>query len=74
VQSPERIRGSFHLPAVEEDGEGSRSRSRSRNRSKKGKPERMSMLKMMALTVSMGGSQIAWTVSVAGRVKLTPES
>ncbi|GFZ42873.1 hypothetical protein JCM24511_00591 [Saitozyma sp. JCM 24511] len=63
-----RARSGWHL-ASEEDGAssaaGSRSQSKAREgRKDKGKRRGMSLWKMMALTVSMGGSQIAWTVEL----------
>ncbi|KAK4685424.1 solute carrier family 45, member 1/2/4, partial [Tremellales sp. Uapishka_1] len=74
-QTPsERNRSGWHLWSVEEEGaaqprqstsrgRGSRSRSKTRQ-DKPEKAERLSTWKMMALTVSMGGSQIAWTVEL----------
>ncbi|KAK8861283.1 hypothetical protein IAR55_002102 [Kwoniella newhampshirensis] len=61
----------WHLSAPGQSSDRSRSRSRSRTRDgqdankkvDKGK-DRLSTWKMMALTVSMGGSQIAWTVEL----------
>lgn len=59
-------RSGWHLPSVEEERSGSRSRSRSKNRARadgpgkkeKEKGRRLSTWQMMALTVSMGGSQV----------------
>ncbi|CAD6576865.1 MAG: hypothetical protein TREMPRED_001789 [Tremellales sp. Tagirdzhanova-0007] len=65
-------RSGWHLPSVEEERTSRRNRSRSKSRNQAdgpGKKEKekggsMSMWKMMALTVSMGGGQIAWTVEL----------
>ncbi|KAL7419823.1 hypothetical protein Q5752_005739 [Cryptotrichosporon argae] len=68
---PDRDSG-WHLPSVEErpaslTGCGAsrgRDRSQSRNRGALEKKKKLSIWQLMALTVSMGGSQIAWTVEL----------
>ena len=53
---------------MDEDGRSSRNRSRSAARKGKGRAQdvkekgKLTPWQMLALTVSMGGSQIAWTV------------
>jgi hypothetical protein len=51
----------WHFASVEEEGEGGQSRPRADRKEKKIKGK-LGLWQMMALTISMGGSQIAWTV------------
>jgi hypothetical protein len=64
----------WNLPSVEEQGDHNGSRGRSHGRDatnvsgKKEKKGRLSLWKMMALTVSMGGSQVYTPFSIAMNV------